>query len=341
MVYHSTIMSDLICTCKCGCKIRVSEFAVGMRRRCGQCGEAFVIGPENTVALETPARQPVAEFAARSNADAKAFPGPHQCARCGKPFKGEWDRYSTSKGVVCHICASLVAQETGPGQKERPTPLAPPPPLAAGIRIEPAQPPPQTGEETYWDRFEKFRETKAFRAGLYAAAFSVIAIAIYYSFFYTFPELEKGRHPEDVSETGKAETASGRTRLGLGLLGPPEELTESQHGGIRLLERIVEMILRLLTFYLAILLTERWSGGGPPGSTWYLGALYIGLVSVLCVLLGFIPFIGWAISLYVVYKACSFNLWDFCTFVLLRIAFSFLMIPIRALLFGAVSLVLF
>jgi len=35
------------------------------------------------------------------------------CARCGRPFRGDWDRFRTSKGTVCYICANVLRSEEG------------------------------------------------------------------------------------------------------------------------------------------------------------------------------------------------------------------------------------
>lgn len=32
------------------------------------------------------------------------------CTRCGRAFRGDWDRYHTPQGVLCHICANLPAE---------------------------------------------------------------------------------------------------------------------------------------------------------------------------------------------------------------------------------------
>ena len=33
------------------------------------------------------------------------------CARCGREFRGDWDRHATAHGLVCNICSNLVASQ--------------------------------------------------------------------------------------------------------------------------------------------------------------------------------------------------------------------------------------
>jgi len=313
----------------------VSEFALGMKRRCAQCGETFEVTEENTVALEMPQRGSYKPFAAKSTDDLKGVEGPQRCARCGKPFRGDWDRYSSPAGLVCHICANLAGAEP-----DRPTPVVPPPVRTPTLKAQEERPEPQIGEGTLLDQFGEFRQTQTFRIGLYVAAFSVIVVAIFYSFFYTFPE--------PGASTGDQRTTEEQTKVGLALWGPPEELTKNQHIAVAVLVVAVSFVLRLVPCFLALLVTHLWSGG-LPGSTWWAGTLHMALMSLFPVFipafLSFVPIIGWLVgwlvALYILHEAYNFSLADLFKFVMLTMVFSLLIAPLRALVFGVLGALLF
>lgn len=108
---------DLIVTCTCGHKTTVSEFAAGMTAPCPGCGKPLTVGPDNA--------KPVT--AAQSPAIAAPQPSRHtdldnivytpmqvsslktHCARCGKEFRGDWDRHQSAAGLVCNICKNFVS----------------------------------------------------------------------------------------------------------------------------------------------------------------------------------------------------------------------------------------
>lgn len=47
-------------------------------------------------------------------------PAENQCVRCGKEFRGDWDRHSTVMGDLCNICANRNVDDT-PGTIGNPT----------------------------------------------------------------------------------------------------------------------------------------------------------------------------------------------------------------------------
>ncbi|MFO7973647.1 MAG: hypothetical protein R6V12_03330, partial [Candidatus Hydrogenedentota bacterium] len=147
---------------------------------------------------------------------------PDHCARCGRPFRGDWDKTPTAEGVICHICANQ-SQETAPSETAFEA-VAPPSEETAtnaedldvidhdadDIVIDDEAP-------TLGKRFEDFRETRGFRTGLWVAAISVIVLAIVATFIDTSPP------PEETTTQTQTESVGG-----LGFFGPPEAWTKSQ-----------------------------------------------------------------------------------------------------------------
>lgn len=113
---------DLIVTCTCGHQITVSEYAAGMTAPCPQCGQPLTVAPENSKPItRTPTtsvdRQSATQSAAPGNVSTSEFSYTPlktaslktHCARCGREFRGDWDRHQTPAGLVCNICTNFVA----------------------------------------------------------------------------------------------------------------------------------------------------------------------------------------------------------------------------------------
>ena len=112
---------DIRVSCPCGNEMVMSEFAVGMRTTCPACGKPLNVSWQNSRTMDsdvpTPA-VPVSEVVAKSDASLfteeqpaeKPRLGKNHCDRCGRPFRGEWDRQETGEGVLCNICVNLVRQ---------------------------------------------------------------------------------------------------------------------------------------------------------------------------------------------------------------------------------------
>lgn len=301
------------------------------------CGETFVVSPANTVMLDPP--EPIAfrPLDAISTADAKHLGGAQHCVRCGRPFRGEWDRYSSAQGAVCHVCANLMGLQDQDREPVYATPAVPAPERAPPFRLEEREPErePRPSQGSLGDRFEEFKGTRQFRVLLYGAAFSVIAIAIFYSFFYTWPE-DAG----PMRVPGAEDQGEPRGRVGLALLGPPAELTEGQHHAIAILVFVVRIVLAFLPRFLAIYITMHMAGD-MPGSTWWAAALHIGVVSIITgAISAYIIFVGGLVALYVLYEMYDLRLGDLVTFVVLNTVFGFLMIPVAHLVYGGLGLLL-
>jgi len=112
-------MTDLVLECdSCGHLMRVSEFAIGARGTCTDCGVELKVTLANTRPSDDEQLGPMGSV---STADAETViigqvDGDH-CARCGRAFRGDWDQYQSAHGMVCHVCANR-AEAPGAVQEE-------------------------------------------------------------------------------------------------------------------------------------------------------------------------------------------------------------------------------
>ena len=108
-------MADLVLECdSCGHAMRVSEFAVGAKGVCTNCGVELRVSLANTRPLGDERLAPMGSAVSNAEAPTEVIgqvDGDH-CARCGRAFRGEWDQYESANGIVCHICANRAE---GPG----------------------------------------------------------------------------------------------------------------------------------------------------------------------------------------------------------------------------------
>jgi hypothetical protein len=96
------------------------------------------------------------------------------CARCGRVFRGDWDRYRRSTGTVCHVCANLAPEKEPEEESAVPTP----PPVIRGYEYKgvldhPVLPRP---DDVSPDQMEK--DHNQFRQWIMLAGIVVIALAI-------------------------------------------------------------------------------------------------------------------------------------------------------------------
>lgn len=112
-------MVNIRVNCPCGNEMVMSEFAIGMKTTCPVCGKPLSVTWQNSRSLDSEAPTssiPVSDEAARN--DASLFghaqsgttprAGKHHCDRCGREFRGDWDRHQTGSGMLCNICVNLV-----------------------------------------------------------------------------------------------------------------------------------------------------------------------------------------------------------------------------------------
>lgn len=98
-------VADLVLECPCGHKMRVPDSAMGTTGLCPKCGGEVTVDLSNTRPLDLPEAR-------------KA----RVCDRCGRPFRGDWDRTETTEGTLCHICANLAGASVVKREAARPDP---------------------------------------------------------------------------------------------------------------------------------------------------------------------------------------------------------------------------
>lgn len=160
-------MDTYVATCACGHKIKVPYFALGMKGKCPRCGGVFTPDESQAVPMDQPQEQPPAApepAGQRPPENVNADTPQTTCARCGNPFRGDWDRQETQHGVYCYRCSNQATD----GVPERLKHLAQAPPTGPLM--------PKFEEEQL-----KFTEKPAFKRGLLIAGLLVVALAIYYS----------------------------------------------------------------------------------------------------------------------------------------------------------------
>ncbi len=326
-------MGKLECTCECGHRFYVSDAAWGMESICGKCGLTFKVTQDNArpvdaeVSSEEPARKDSAGH----------------CARCGRAFRGEWDKHATAQGVICHICSNLYEH---PSTTETAA--------AARSAVENAAPNAQNLDVIDHDaddfeaekpsigkRFEDFRETPAFRTGLWVAAVTVIVLAI------VATVIPSPSVPDESEEQTSAENAGG-----LGLYGPPEAWSDSQKTSVRLVMFVVEAVFLFTPTFAALFIALAFADR-LPGYHWLSSAVHVGVVSIgvgfvlylVSLIIGaFLGFIGvgiaYLIALFFVWVIYDPGFHTILTFAGLRIVFGFLAGLLRLLAYGGLGLLL-
>lgn len=93
--------------------MRVSEYAVGMTAKCPKCGQSLQLSEENATPIVERhyARQaPEAEVLPQVAERQERAPQATRCVRCGRLFRGDWDRHQSDKGILCLICADITGK---------------------------------------------------------------------------------------------------------------------------------------------------------------------------------------------------------------------------------------
>ncbi len=268
-------MKNLICTCECGHRFHVSDSAWGMESVCGMCGRPIQVTPDNTRPVDV--EIPPGESDRGSSAD--------HCARCGRPFRGDWDKNSSAEGMICHICANqggraqseqpaLNAEDGSPHAAVSEPTARPAPPAdsaleAAGAVLIDHDPDAMDDEEpSLGKRFENFRETPAFRRGLWAAAVSVMVLAVVAAFMKTPPP------PDDAALEAVSESSGG-----LRIFGPPEAWSSSEKAAVRVTTVVLETVFLFVPTVAALFLALAFVGR-LPAHRWFASAIHVGVVSM-------------------------------------------------------------
>lgn len=162
-------MTQYVVTCMCGHRSKVPESALGTEGLCSKCGERILVSEDNTQPIDEPVR--VDDPWLKGDAES--------CPSCGRPFRGDWDKLETPRGILCNICAN-IATESMP---ERAKPSAPEQVAPSGA-LDPMEAHPRAAEGKHRSftmfGYEIDPESEGFRRGLYIAAAAVIGVTIFF-----------------------------------------------------------------------------------------------------------------------------------------------------------------
>ncbi|GEM_PF-3101290 len=202
-------MSYLILICDyCGHKMKVSPFVLGAKGRCARCNRVLVVSEQNTQPYTSDksailpkgggsTKRDVSESASavagftEPQASAPVLPRDSTCARCGKPFRGEWDRNPTPQGTLCHICSRLITEQTVPVVLGK-TADEPPPSPESYIPLQPMgqSPKNETPEVPSFAR----KHPELFRGVIWALALLVVVLALYFALKGSTYDSEQATH---------------------------------------------------------------------------------------------------------------------------------------------------
>jgi len=109
-------MQQRVVECACGQAMRVPAEALHRMGRCVGCGTRFEVTDANSrlLAAETPLPQAARTGFELSVEEEAVLPKPGagpdwNCSRCGRPFRGDWDRHPGDSGEVCLLCSRQAA----------------------------------------------------------------------------------------------------------------------------------------------------------------------------------------------------------------------------------------
>lgn len=188
----------------------ISEFAIGMTMTCPVCGREEELSASKVKPVRGDEGNAVPVSSAPSERPAPPQPDREalQCARCGKMFKGSWDRHPSPIGTVCNVCRSFVVhQNVEIGVDGYVAPVE-------SIRIDPVEEARQAFEEEpdeeapWWERYRP--DPQMMQRIAIGAGITIILLTIYYwitdSRMPTADELEQIKRAQEtgeVSELGK------------------------------------------------------------------------------------------------------------------------------------------
>ncbi|MBX7259345.1 MAG: hypothetical protein K1Y02_23485, partial [Candidatus Hydrogenedentes bacterium] len=294
---------DLEVTCACGHRIVVSEFAIGMTNACPGCGKQLTVNYKNarpidadipranevkTPVVEQPVESP---FSAPVQEAPVRDPGRH-CARCGRAFRGDWDRYRTSAGVVCHICSNQAIKPeeqsiTGfiePVESLKIDPVEVDlPPAAPSVVIAEA-------EDVPWYKRITIDEDFMRKVALVGAVL-VLAVAAYYWVTQGFEVPERGAFHAggDTSEP----VVEG------------EPVVEATPAHARALFAI-SLFTAFISYYIGIFMYLTWANR-MPNETLIANLIVILPVALGIAALSYVPFIGYLAIILILFKIYDFE----------------------------------
>ncbi len=305
-----------------------------MMIRCSGCGRALAVTEANTVKAGTPKNR----AAVRPPQNDVLGGGEPRCARCGRLLRGDWDRYTTDEGYVCHICANIAAAEYSA------SPAIPPPEMTAASTALIAERPPRFQEEMEandadagW--FDRFKETRYFKVGLLTSAWATIVLVVILTITESRQPLPERAPPEQA-------------RVGLGLLGPAATMTSAQEATVGRVIQVMQVFFLYAACFAALYLTLAISGRLPCDTLWR-NVLHVGIVALIMrIMQMFIPLavglilpmgglLALVLVIYLLYEVYSLSFSDFVLFFLFSWLFGILFTALGKMALGGLALLLF
>ncbi|MCL4217824.1 MAG: hypothetical protein KJ052_12575 [Candidatus Hydrogenedentes bacterium] len=298
-----TASPDFFVACPKGHEIAVSPFQEGMSLPCPKCGALVTVTDESIQerAVSPPVQAPPPVQGATplspspgpapgAPSELSAPQGPVVCDRCGKPFRGPWDRLNTTAGVLCNICANYIGsgakritEERGP--KPVDTTL-----LDSKVNLKPDREP---------SRFDEIMRKVALISGG-----AVVVLAL---FFWLIGE--QSNIPEPGPAAQQETAAEGFPEVTVG-------------GGIVLigLMAVFGIAPQWLALYLVLMWSERL-----PNDTFAANALVLLLYAVAINLLGLIPCFGLILTIYILWAHFDLNISELMLYAVVNIIATVLM----------------
>jgi len=227
-----------------------------------------------------PKDSPTKEFV-DSAAEKPVRPRDSTCARCGKPFRGDWDRNPTHQGTLCHICSRLVTESSVPKVVGR---VAEEPP-AHPESYFPAEPLAKPQQEIKKEVFDFARNhPRLFRGVIIACAAAVVGLAIYFALF-----------GDSAGTTAPITPAQSQTTS-------PIAISKQTAALIWVIRGCFLILGNLLALYLASASFDRL-----PGDTLLENVRYLFLPSMIVAFFGFLPCVGALFAALILYGWFDFE----------------------------------
>ncbi|MBI4557695.1 MAG: hypothetical protein HY706_08935 [Candidatus Hydrogenedentes bacterium] len=288
-----------------------------MTGKCARCGQPLQVTEANTTPVTVShGVTPAAESTAESEIP-QPTRNPNQCARCGRAFRGTWDRHQIENGVLCHVCANLTGATDVRPFDQSPAPA----PNEAEVTELSWHDESRSGLGGIYDRLTDFMHEHA-RTALLIAGCSVILITLFFVFAspdYISLEEESIAGDQDVAEQDlQDERLMTINRLSLWIVLPT-----------RLLFGIASAVTIL---YLVL----SWSNK-LPNETFGKNLLGLSLVAMAVAGLSFVPCVGGVLGLLLVWHLYDLKWVEVVTLIIVGMLVKPLIWALQMLLLGAIG----
>jgi DNA-directed RNA polymerase subunit RPC12/RpoP len=226
-----------------------------------------------------------------------------RCARCQKPFRGDWDKIDSDEGPLCHICGNNVdnftwgAAPASPAASEQSEVMRE---IAKTYSWGAAEPPPE--------------EPKNPNRRLYMFLFLCISIATTITLVYFAPG--------DL-------TVPANT----GIAQPPQEMSLATQRLVVGINAFLEFIAMGIAIYLTLLNSHKL-----PNETFIANVIAVGIVAALVVAVNWIPGAGYLIGIIILYLFYELSFMDVIMLMLFGFFARILTRVVAALIFNMMGI---